>query len=290
MVIKRRLDNVQTPAAHQGFLGPGHVARAVIQNNFAQTDPFILLMDDMLEVPPGDAVGGPHPHAGFETVTLVLEGEIGDGTGLLSAGGFQMMTAGSGVVHAETIEPETKAHILQLWVTLPQKHRWAQPRLQELHFKSVPKVTDNGINISVYSGSFAGVKSPILNYTPVIIADIKLERGASTTQQLPAAYNVFLYVLEGSVRVGENNATLEHHQTGWLNQVAGGGTSELKLTGGEKGARFVLYAGQPQHDAIVSYGPFIGDTEDDIRRLYADYRQGKMQHISTVPETQKYIW
>jgi quercetin 2,3-dioxygenase len=284
MVIKRRLNSIQTPPAHRGFLGNGHVARAVIQNNFAHTDPFILLMDDSVVVPQGEPVGGPHPHAGFETVTLVLEGEVGDGDDLLAKGDFQMMTAGSGVVHTETIEPETKMHVLQLWLTLPKKDRWVAPRVQELHFKEVPKFSENGVDISLYSGNFAGKVSPIANYTPVIIADFKMQSGATTTQQLPASYNTFLYVLEGSVEVGEGNDVLQQNQSGWLDKFFTDEVSELTITAGQSGARFVLYAGQPQQDSIVSYGPFIGDTEDDIRRLYSDYRQGKMRHISTYPK------
>jgi len=92
----RKLVIVQTPSPHGGFLGPGHVARAVVKDNFLETDPFIVLMDDMLDVPDGEPVGGPHPHAGFETVTLVLEGKLSDSSEGLSAGDFQMMTAGKG--------------------------------------------------------------------------------------------------------------------------------------------------------------------------------------------------
>src|SRR5690606_32602267 len=109
--MKRKLEIVYTPTAHRGFLGPDHVARPVLRDNFSKTDPFILLMDDYLDKKNTDPVGGPHPHAGFETVTLVLEGEIGDENHTMKAGDFQMMTAGSGIVHTEAIDKETKMRI-----------------------------------------------------------------------------------------------------------------------------------------------------------------------------------
>jgi quercetin 2,3-dioxygenase len=290
MVIKRKLGTVQTPPPHQGFLGPDHTARAVIQNNFPQTDPFILLMDDVLDKQDGEPVGGPHPHAGFETVSLLLEGALGDHAHKMTAGDFQIMTAGSGIIHTETIETKAKMRLLQLWLTLPKKDRWATPRVQDLPLEHVPKLSENGVDIRVYSGSFAGLASPVQNYVPVIIADIHLQSGISTLQHLPASFNTFLYVIEGSVEVGEEKKLLRQHQVGWLDKSSDNSQSELTLTGGESGGRLVLYAGQPQHDPIVPYGPFIGDTQRDIIRLYGEHQQGKMGHISQVPDAQKIKW
>jgi redox-sensitive bicupin YhaK (pirin superfamily) len=87
--------------------------------------------------------------------------------------------------------------------------------------------------------------------------------------------------------VGEDKKILQQDQSGWLNIVRDDAPSELHLSTNEKKARFVLYAGKPQGDGIVSYGPFIGDTSEDIKRLYQEYREGKMSHISTVPEEQR---
>lgn len=290
MIIKRKLINIQTPAGQPGFLGRGHIARPVIQVDYTDSDPFILLMDDMLDKKDETPVGGPHPHAGFETVSLLLEGEMGDDTHKMKGGDFQMMTAGSGIIHTETIEKKSKMRLLQLWLNLPKKDRWALPRLQDISLEHVPQKSENGLHVKVYSGSFAGLHSPVKNYVPVIIADIKMQPGISTVQQVPASYNGFLYVIEGSIQVGEDKTLLQHDQVGWLDRFANTTESELILTASETGARFVLYAAQPQGDAIVSHGPFIGNTTDDIRRLYHEYNQGKMQHISTVPQTQRFVW
>lgn len=290
MSIKRKLIKIQTPAGHPGFMGPGHIARPVIQVSYADSDPFIMLMDDWLDKKTDEPAGGPHPHAGFETVSLLLEGEMGDEVHTMKGGDLQMMTAGSGIIHTETIEKKMKMRLLQLWLNLPKKHRWALPRVQDIPLKHVPKISANGLDVKVYSGSFAGVTSPLQNYTPVIIADIDMQPGITSVQKIPASYNTFIYVIAGSVKVGDDDKLLNRDQVGWLDRFQESTESELTLTAGDEGARFVLYAGQPQGDPIVSHGPFIADTQEDIRRLYHEYNQGKMQHISTVPQAQRIMW
>ncbi len=290
MSIKRRIIRTYTPSPHQGFLGPDHTARALIEGSFSETDPFILLMDDELDKQDDEPVGGPHPHAGFETVSLLLTGEIGDAQHKMKAGDFQMMTAGSGIIHTETIDNKTKMRLLQLWLNLPKKDRWATPRVQDIQLAHVPKKSENGVNIKLYSGSLNGLSSPAKNYVPVIIADIQLDPNTKTVLHIPASYNSFLYTLEGSLLIGDDDRVLSKGQVGWLDLFANNVLSELQLKTGKEGGRVVLYSGQPQGDPIVSHGPFIGDTSEDIIRLYGEYRQGKMNHISTVSEAQKIKW
>jgi hypothetical protein len=289
MAIERTLLKIERPVAEPGFLGAGHLARPVVGSNYKQSDPFILLMDDMIDKKDHNPVGGPHPHAGFETVTLLLEGELGDDKHKMQSGDLQLMTAGSGVVHAEIIDKPGKMRILQLWLNLPQKDRQAPPRVQDLPLAHVPSKHENGVHIRLYSGSLAGLSSPVQNYVPLTIADISLDAGASTVLSLPANHNAFLYVLDGTVQVGADRALLQQDQTGWLSKSDEDAPSELALTADE-GARFVLYAAKPLGERIVSHGPFIADSNDDIPRLYRDYRQGKMQHITTVPEEQQLKW
>jgi redox-sensitive bicupin YhaK (pirin superfamily) len=289
MSIKRKLIKINTPEGQPGFLGAGHTARPVITGSFSESDPFIMLMDDILDKKDNEPVGGPHPHAGFETVSLLLEGEIGDDEHKMKSGDFQMMTAGSGVVHTETIDKIAKMRLLQLWLNLPKKDRSATPRVQDLPLKHVPVLSKNGVHIKLYSGSLEGLVSPVKNYTPMIIADITIDARVTTVQQVPANYNTFLYVIKGSVKVGEDEKQLSQEQVGWLDLFGDNASSDLKLIAGEDGVRFVLYAGKPLGENIVSYGPFIADSSEDIKRLYQEYRDGKMKHISTVSESQKIL-
>jgi hypothetical protein len=290
MSVKRRLVRQYKPAVHAGFLGAGHLARPVIQGDFGDTDPFIMLMDDMLDKKTDEPVGGPHPHAGFETVTLMLEGEMGDEAHTMKGGDLQMMTAGSGIIHTETIAKKMSMRLLQLWLTLPKNNRWTRPRVQDISLNHVPKTSVQGAEIKLYSGSLAGISSPVQNYTPVIIADIQMQPNAPAVLNLPASYTTFLYIIDGSLHVGEEKKFIERGQVGWLDRSEEEVESELKLEAGEDGARFILYAGQPQGAKIVSHGPFIGDTQEDIIRLYGEYRAGKMKHITSVPESQKMLW
>lgn len=276
MTIKRKLISVQTPQPQPGFLGAGHTARAVVQTYYTQSDPFITLMDDMLDKQDEVPVGGPHPHAGFETVSLLIEGEMGE----MKAGGLQIMTAGSGVVHTEIIEKKAKMRLMQLWLNLPKEKRWTMPKLQDLLLEDVPIVAENGLNIKIYSGSFAGVTSPVSNYVPLILADIQMQAGVSTLQNIPSSFTTFLYVLEGSLKAGDDDKIINENQVGWLDRYTDDTSSELRLTAGDNGVRFLLYSAQPQGDPIVSHGPFIGDSQEDISRLYSEYRQGKMNDIS----------
>lgn len=290
MNLRREVINTYTPPAQPGFLGAGHIASPVIQVDFAESDPFIMLMDDRLNKQDGKPVGGPHPHAGFETVSLLLEGEMGDEAHRLKGGDLQLMTAGRGIIHSEIIDRNASMRLLQLWLNLPKKDRWTEPRVQDLPFEKVPTHSLNGVTFRVYSGTMAGLKSPIQNYTPLIIADIQLEPGATTIQHIPASYTAFLYAIDGSILVGDEAKKVQQDQVAWLNRSSDEELSDLMLTGGKSGGRVILYAGEPQGDAIVSHGPFIADTQEDIRQLYQAYRQGTLKPIATVAASQRILF
>jgi quercetin 2,3-dioxygenase len=290
MSIKRKLTKIYTPPSHPGFLGKGHFARPVIQLDFSESDPFIMLMDDILVKNDHVPVGGPHPHAGFETVSLLLEGEIGDGEHGMHAGDFEIMTAGSGVVHTETISKPTKMRLFQLWLNLPKSERRALPRIQKLSSDHVPKFSQDGVSLRVYSGSFASLTSPIKNHTPLIVADIRMKAHSTLIEQIPANYNTFLYVVGGRMEVGDEAKLLSKNEVGWLDLHRQPESSQLFLKALNEDAHVVLYAAEPQHHEIVSHGPFIGDTMEDIRQLYADFQLGKMEHITEVSADQKPVF
>ena len=290
MTIKRKASWIYTPPSQPGFLGNGHIARPVIQSDYAESDPFIILMDDLLDKKDDAPAGGPHPHAGFETVTLLLEGTLGDEPHAMTAGDLEMMTAGKGIIHTEVITKKERFRLLQLWLNLPKDQRRALPRVQRLTAEHVPTRVTNGGTVRVYSGTFANLTSPLKNHTPVIIAELTMRPGAVMTELIPANFNTFLYVIGGSVRIGEDGDEVLNEQVAWLDRNTSSESSELMLTAGEEGARIVLYGGEPQDHEIVTHGPFVADTLDDIKQLYADFRQGRMGHISEVSDQQKAVY
>jgi hypothetical protein len=266
MLVRRRA----TPPPSPGFAGPGHSAVEVLRAaDFAEQDPFILLMDDRIDMGEGQRVGGAHPHAGLETVTLLLEGAVDDrDEGQLTAGDAVWMTAGSGVVHNEHVTTRGKARILQLWLTLPPDRRWMQPSFQVLRLASLPILQKPGVEARLYSGSLGELRSPTRNQVPALLVDVKLE---ATTLELPVphGYNGFVYVIEGEIDGAGAG------ETAWLD-----GPLQLRAA---KSARVVVYAGQPQRRPIVSYGPFIGDTPADIERLYREHRS--FPRLSQLPNS-----
>lgn len=277
MAIQRKITDIYEAKGHQGFMGPDHIARAVIQVGFPQSDPFIMLMDDFLDKSNDDPVGGSHPHAGFEIVSLLIEGNM-EG---IEAGGMQVLTTGSGMVHTETIHEKTLLRLMQLWLNIPKEKRNTAPKLQDIKVDKIPTIISDGAKIRVYTGSLDGATSPVVTNVPLIIADIQLEANTKTTLHIPANYTTFLYNIEGNVLVGEDQQNLIRYGVGWLDLFSQNELSNLRLTAGEKGARVLLYSAKPLGEEIVSYGPFIADSQEDIADLYQKYRQGKLPHIST---------
>src|SRR6202521_2012036 len=277
---------VNVPPAAPGFVGPGHLAAPVLSpENFEMTDPFILLMDDHLDIG-NRPVGGPYPHAGFETVTLILDGAIFDRDegGTLNAGEVQWMTAGNGIIHSEDVRTKGKVRLLQLWLTLPKNRRWIAPEFQTINANEVPVRSEHGAEIRIYSGSSVGLQSNTQNHVPVTMVEINLASNTSAELDIPASYNGFTFVIDGSVRIGDTE--LNTGQVVWLDRTTDVGTSVLRVVAGESGARLVLYAGQPQGDSIVSYGPFIGDSKQDIARLFSEYQSGGFPRLSELKKQQ----
>src|ERR1700740_2952732 len=238
---------VNVPPAAPGFVGAGHLAAPVVSpENFEMTDPFILLMDDHFDL--GDRpVGGPHPHAGFETVTLLLQGSIYDRDegGFIDTGEVQWMTAGRGIIHGENVGAKGKVRLLQLWLTLPKADRWTEPGFQTIHADAVPVRRENGAVVRIYSGGSGSLRSTTRNHVPVTITEIILEPHASIDQEIPSAYNGFVFTLRGSIQAGADNTSLKTGQTGWLDRPNVDGASLLRVTAAEEGARLVFYWGAP---------------------------------------------
>lgn len=279
--VRGLADVITLPAPTRGFIGDGHTAVHVMAGrDFAQTDPFIMLADDRVDLPRGRRAGGAHPHAGFEIVTFVVEGAARDrDEGLLNAGDVLWMTAGSGVVHNEDVEPLGRLRILQLWMTLPSASRWAAPRFRHVPRETVPIRREPGALAHVYSGTSGLVEVPSQTYLPMTLVDIRLDANVGFEQTLPPSYSGFVYPLEGEILVdGATPRRVSVGQVGWLESDRPSAT--VRFDASKDGARVLLYAGERQNVPIVTYGPFIGESHADILRVSKAYADGRMPRVS----------
>ncbi|MBB6448718.1 hypothetical protein HNR44_000667 [Geomicrobium halophilum] len=253
-----------------------HTAGPVVApGNWAKSDPFLLLMEDKFQAGAFDK----HPHRGIETVTYVIDGQIehydshsGD-SGVLGPGDVQWMTAGSGVIHNEVPSEGVTAHSLQLWVNLPRAKKMITPRYQNLKGEDMPTQELEGATIRVFSGTSNGVTSPTLNHVPVTMVEMLIDPGATVSQALPGSYNGFMYILEGNGVFGVNEVRASKGQMLWI----GNGEAEegeIQITAAEP-LRLVLYAGAPLHEPVVANGPFVMNTEEEIKQAFLDYRDGR---------------
>jgi redox-sensitive bicupin YhaK (pirin superfamily) len=268
-------------APRAGFAGPGHTAVEVIASDaLVETDPFVLLMDDRLDFAPGQRVGGAHPHAGLETVTFVLDGALDDrDEGVLHAGDVAWMTAGRGVIHSEEVRATGRTRILQLWVTLPESARAAEPRVQILRGADMPVYRAPGVEARLYSGQSNGLASRTENHVPVTLVDVSLSPGAVFEQELPPSYNGFFLPVSGSVFVNDEGAPLREGEIGWLDRRDERSVRHLRVRAAEK-ARVLLYAGARQDEATIHYGPFVAGGAPAIEQMYRDFRAGRFTKLS----------
>ena len=281
-MIRRNISKVTQNHWHNGFLGTGHRAMAVLDGvPYKDSDPFILFMDDSLNLPGGESVGGAHPHAGFETLSLVLEGNEKD----WKTGSFELMTAGKGIIHTEEITSKQKLRLLQVWLVLPPEKRYAEPFLQKILLEEVPKIKTDTYEIRVYSGNSNGLTSPLKNHTPFTLVDFRLEEKAVVTQETPSHYRGLVYVLKGRVKAGDK--IIHAEQAGWLDKTVENGNTEIQFEALESNTNFVLYSGQPHNVPVVHHGPFVADTMEDIAQMYRDFRYGKFPHLNDLPSIQK---
>jgi redox-sensitive bicupin YhaK (pirin superfamily) len=266
----RPISRIDAPApAAPGFIGQGHTAVEVVQPTaLASSDPFVLLMDDRLDLGKRRQIGGAHPHAGLETVTLVLEGTLHDrDEGELSAGDVLWMSAGRGIIHNEAVEAGGRSRVLQLWIALSARDRNLAPRFEILRRDEVQVVRTTGAEAVLYRAA------------PVTLIDLSLEADATFRQDLPSSYNGFFYVLDGSVRV--DSTTIAAGQVGWLAPTSpSSAPTEVVFSALEDGARLVLYAGQPVHEPLMQHGPFVAGSPAEILEFNRRFRAGDFTRMS----------
>ena len=228
---------------------------------------------------------GPHPHRGFETVTLAFEGSVAHHdsaghAGVIGPGDVQWMTAGSGVLHKEYHEKAFARaggtmHMAQIWVNLPAAHKMDAPRYQSLAAAQmgVAELPEGAGEVRVIAGEYGGVKGPAATFSPVNMFEIRLKAGGSIHLSFPARENTALMTLDGSVTINGKTEAAAHDFALFENE---GEAIEVKSA---SGARLLLLNGEPLGEPVAQYGPFVMNTEQEIRQAMLDFRNGKFGHL-----------
>ncbi len=291
MARSRGVSRVVT--AHSQTEGGGFVVRRPFPGEeLDMADPFLLL-DEMGPVTyaPGEALGAPdHPHRGFETVTYVLEGEMehedsAGHRGALGPGDVQWMTAGAGVVHSEMPSARMqrdggRMHGFQLWVNLPAREKMRAPRYQEFPAANLPKgaSSDGLARVTVLAGEALGARAVIETVTPILYHDWTLAPGAHAEAAVPEGHDAFVYVFSGEARVGADGRAVGDGRMALLG--AGDSVPLACAAAATAPTRLLLIGGVPLREKVARWGPFVMNTEAEIRRAIADFRSGRLGEIA----------
>lgn len=284
LLLKQRNDQ-----AH--WVGDGFPVRSVFSYNDIAKDisPF-LLMDyaGPVEFSPTTQIRGvgEHPHRGFETVTIVYSGEVehrdsSGGGGLIGPGDVQWMTAASGLIHTEKHGKEFAKkggafEMVQLWVNLPKKDKMSKPGYQGIKNNDIPAVAipDNAGTVRVIAGEYQNNKGPASTFTPINLWDVRLNNGRKAEFSVPAGQTTAVFVLSGEITLHDGEvvrdaeiALLERDGEDFTLQAS-------------KDAKILILTGEPINEPIVGYGPFVMNSNAEIRQALIDFEEGKMGRIS----------
>ena len=278
------------PKGEFHWVGDGFPVRSMFgYNDLGQElNPFILLdyaAPHTFTPSPTTRGVGEHPHKGFETVTIAYQGEIAHrdssgGGGVIGAGDVQWMTAGSGLVHEEFHSEEFSKtgglfEMVQLWVNLPAAHKSTSPRYQTILNSSIPALAlpDNAGEVRVIAGEFLTTNGPALTFTPINIWDVSLARGARVSLPVPSEHVKAALVLRGSIESSDAVAA-----SGEL-AIFSREIDTLSLTT-TSDSKLLFLTALPLNEPLVGYGPFVMNTQEEIRAAYNEYKRGVFGSLS----------
>ena len=273
---KRTIRQAFTPA--EFTLRPNSAKRILVPpGNWEAADPFLVLVEDKFHAPEGFP---DHPHRGIETVTLVLDGELRHAdnrgnSGVLAHSDVQWMTAGGGIIHAELPWKDSTVHSLQLWLNLPARHKREESSYQDLRASDVLQQSGDGVDVRVVSGDLQGVRAATRNLVPVLYLDVRARAGSVLTLPVPASHNGFVHLLEGRATFGEDGRQGSAGQVLWLDYpLVDSGEATLSFEA-ISDTRFLVVTGRPVKERVVSHGPFVMNSTEEIVEAFEDYRAGR---------------
>lgn len=222
-----------------------------------------------------------HPHRGFETVTVVYDGELehrdsAGNSGKISSGDVQWMTAASGILHEEKhsrkfTEDGGTLEMAQLWVNLPAKHKMSKPHYQNILRDAISTVNlpgDAG-TMRIIAGKFESTTAAAKTFSPVILWDVQLRSGRKAELPVASTFNVGVFVRSGSVRIGGGDA-IQARQLAIL-ENSGDGIA----IAADRDSRLLILGGEPIDEPVVAHGPFVMNTAQEIQTALDDFRQGR---------------
>ncbi|MBO9549320.1 pirin family protein [Pseudomonas sp.] len=228
---------------------------------------------------------GQHPHRGFETVTLVYEGELehrdsSGGGGRIGPGDVQWMTAGNGILHEEYHSPDFtrtggNLHMAQLWVNLPAHHKRVAPAYQTLLAGDIPliELADGAGSLRVIAGDYASHAGPAHTFSPLDVWDLRMQPGRPLELAVKAGRNTALVMLRGNIRLGSGEALREGQMALFDRR------GDSLLLEAESDALLLLLSGEPLNEPIVGYGPFVMNSESEIQQAIADVQSGSFEQM-----------
>ena len=260
------------------------LTRVLTQDLQRRLDPFLML-DAFGTHNPGDYIGGfpDHPHRGFETVTYMLQGRMrhrdsAGNVGLLVPGSVQWMSAGRGVIHSEMPEQQDGAmEGFQLWLNLPAKSKMQAPWYRDIASSQVPQWQDEGVTVRVIAGHSHGVQGAVVRPdTEPLYLDIHLHPGQTFVQPLPEHHNAFIYVYRGALSV--DGRQVPRQRMAVLANTPGSNHVQMAALAGDAAepTRALLIAGQPLREPIAQHGPFVMNTQQELRTAVADFQAGRL--------------
>lgn len=241
-------------------------------------DPFLML-DEFHSDDPDDYMRGfpSHPHRGFETVTYMLNGamehqdSLGN-HGRLGPGSTQWMTAGHGIVHSEMPKQENGLMWgFQLWVNLPAAKKLTRPRYQDLAPQKIVELDVDDAHVRLVAGEAHGKRGPVDGIvTDPQMLDVAIPKAGRFTHALPASHNAFALVFDGAVTIGPSRTRV------LAGQIAVLGPGDIVTARSDDGGRMLLLAGKPIGEPVARYGPFVMNTDEELRQAVADYQSGRL--------------
>ncbi len=288
--MKKSLNQIHQPSGKH-WVGNGFPVQSVFDYRGLgqELSPF-LLMDyaGPHEFPPGEEKRGvgAHPHKGFETVTLVYQGQIdhrdsGGGGGGIGPGDVQWMTAGRGIIHEEFhsehfVREGGRLQMIQLWVNLRARDKGVEPRYQTIKYDAIPHLDmpDSAGVLRLIAGEFGDERGPAATHSPVNLWDLRLHKDKTCEISLPEGHTSALFLLEGVLKFEDGQEAGESD----LAVFSRSGT-EIGFEATEESLLLIM-SGEPFEEPVVGHGPFVMNSQAEIQEAFEEYQMGKMGKLA----------